>query len=110
MPVRRESAVESGDVAPGYAAFCSDLKATWGDLHDWLTMQCDDRGVKRSTSSMTVFVDEGLFKVVLNDKDTGRSLWVSNKTLWGALDALEAHLVAGTGEWRRNRKEGGRQR
>lgn len=108
MPVKRSTGEDNADVPSGRLAFCSDFSATWPDLHDWCTCTVDDRGVKRSPSSFTVFVDDGLWKIVLNDKDTGRSLWVSSKSLWGAFDLLEGHLVAGTGDWRRNREKGGR--
>lgn len=108
MPVTRSSAVPSEAPEPGYVGFCSDLHSLWPSVHDWLTMVTDDRGVKRQTSSLSVFMDDGTFKAVLNDKDAGRSLFVSGRTLWAALDALEAHLVAGTGEWRKSQWKGAR--
>lgn len=106
MPVSRATPVANDALQSGYVGFDSDLHALWPTVHDWLTMVVDDRGVKRQTSSLSVFMDDGTFKAVLNDKDASRSLFVSGRTLWAALDSLEAHLVAGTGEWRKSQWKG----
>lgn len=57
-------------------------------------------GSERTTSTLTFFADDNVCKVVLNDRDQGKSLWSSGATPLDALVALEAMLRAGEGEWR----------
>jgi len=79
-------------------------------IWEYLVSERWEDGTARRTSTMTIFVEEGRVKLCLNDRQGQRSLWVSGATLLDALDALEGHLEQGTGDWRRNRVQGGRQR
>lgn len=59
-----------------------------------------DDGSSREPSSMSVFVEDGLFKIALNDRDLKRSAYVSADTLSGCMAALEAQLGKGVADWR----------
>lgn len=69
-------------------------------LSEYLTATEYPDGAKRTTSTILLFVDAGMVKACLNDRDQGQSLWVSASTPTEALQALERHLSLGTGEWR----------
>jgi len=82
----------------------SKFGEAWRDKHpaivEYLTCEHDDDGNARLRSTLAVFVEEDTWKVVLNDKQNERSLFVSGASLVDALDALELLLRAGQGEWR----------
>jgi hypothetical protein len=77
---------EERQVAPTLVAYLKD--STWDD------------GASRETSTLMLLVEDGFLKVCLNDRAMGRSLWVATDSIWGAIEALEGHLAAGTGDWR----------
>lgn len=54
----------------------------------------------RETSTLTLFTEEGRVKCCLSDRDQGRVAFLSGLSVVGLLEALEAHLVAGTLDWR----------
>jgi len=72
-------------------------------LWEYLTLEAFDDGTKRQTATVCLFVEDGFVKIALQDRQEGRSLWVSSPSPEGGFDALEAHLAQGTGEWRRSR-------
>lgn len=74
----------------------SSHPATW----EYLTLETHDDGESRELSMMLVLVEDGRFKVALQDREEGRSLWVTADTLDGALEALETALQDGRGDWR----------
>lgn len=63
------------------------------------TAQWED-GTPRETSTLLLFVEDGLWKCCLNDRAVGRSGWRAADTLQGVLDALEAVLREDCVEWR----------
>jgi len=72
-------------------------------IWEYLTLAEDDSGDVRETSMLCVFVEDGLVKMALQDRQEGQSLWVSSASLVEAFAALERRLVDGTGEWRQSR-------
>ena len=52
----------------------------------------------------TVFAEDGMFKIFLNDRPEGRSCAVSHQEVGGALSVAEAGLRAGTLRWRVNKQ------
>lgn len=88
----------------------SALGQRWVDDHpamwEYLTLDTDDAGKERLTSMLCVFVESGVVKVALQDRQEGLSLWVSAQSIPEALDALEARLQAGDGEWRQSKGGG----
>jgi hypothetical protein len=70
-------------------------------------MVCASRwpdGTARLTSSVSLFVFDGVVKGVLNDKDSGLAAWVSGDALESVLDALERGLQEDSLDWRRDGK------
>lgn len=61
-------------------------------------------GSHRQLPTLTVFAEQGLWKLCLNDRAEGQVAFVSGATLTAALHALEAGLRDGTLDWRRPRK------
>jgi len=81
--------------------------ARWEDTHpavwEYLSLDTHDDGSQRTTSMLCVFVEGGLVKVCLQDREAGQSLWVSGASLVEALDSLEGRLASGDGEWRQSK-------
>lgn len=89
--------VELCEIATGHPAVWEHLtEVAWGS------------GAKRQTSTLMLFVEDGLVKLCLHDRAQGRSCWCSGASLTKALQALEAGLEGRTVEWRRDK--GGKNR
>lgn len=69
-------------------------------LMEYLTHDKYEDGTPRERSALSVFIEDGWYKLALNDKDLRRSLYVTAESLIEALKALERHLLADTGDWR----------
>lgn len=70
---------------------------------------CDEvwpDGELRQRSTLVVFVEDGMFKACLSDKDSGTSLWASCKSFDDLLEALEARLTDDRPDWRKARVKG----
>jgi len=86
----------------------ADLKADaqwWSDypaIHEYLTEATQEGGGHRQTATLLIFYEDGYWKVCLNDRQNGRSLWASAAGLLGALLALEEDLEAGGTGWRKS--------
>lgn len=93
-------------------AAASSETLTWAGAHpalwEYLTVDAFDDGAPREVSMLLVFVEDGRFKVALQDRQEGQSLWATAESLGAALGALESHLRAGTGDWRRMRGQQGK--
>lgn len=55
--------------------------------------------------SITLFWEDGVFKVVLNDRPNFRSSIVSHQQLGGALGMADAGITTGNLAWRKNRHQ-----
>lgn len=55
---------------------------------------------RSSTASLTVFCEDGMWKVVVGDRAEHRKLWASGTTFVDAIAALEERLNAPVVEWR----------
>jgi len=75
-------------------------------IWEYLTLEQHDDGSVRQRSMLMVLVEDGVCKVCVQDRDQGKSLWVSSSSITGALAALESHLQGGTGDWRQMRDGG----
>jgi len=76
-----------------------ELSKTHPALYEHFTLDWLD-GQPRTTSTVTISTGDGSWKGSLRDRENGLVLWVSGATLRGLLDALEAVLEAGDGDWR----------
>jgi len=81
-------------------------------LHEYLTMVAYPDGGKRTTSTLMLFCDDGVWKACLKDRDQARSLWITSDGPTGLLDDLEACLQGDVQEWRKDKEwnTGGGQR
>lgn len=59
-------------------------------------------GTPRERATLTVFVEGGLCKVCLNDRQEGATAWASAGSLEDVLSLLEDRLAKGSAEWRRS--------
>lgn len=76
-------------------------------IHEYMTLEELPEGGARTTSMMCVFFECGVWKLALQDRHQGLSLWVAAQSLPEAIEALEARLRAGDGDWRPMRAQGG---
>jgi hypothetical protein len=88
----------SGDVAVWAGAY----PALW----EFLTLDRYDDGQQRLTAMLIMFVEEDAFKVALQDRQEGRSTWVTADTPNNALVLLEGNLASGKAEWRKMKGQG----
>jgi hypothetical protein len=82
--------------------FSSDHPALW----DYLTQKLWEDGTERRTATLTIFAEDGLLKVCINDRDSARSLWASDETWAGTFEALEALLGDPKAPWRCTNQNG----
>lgn len=88
------------------SAFGEGYPALW----EYLTLAAWDDGKPRQTATLTVFCEEGVVKLCLNDRDQDRSGWVSAATVETALERLDADLREDEVDWRRPKGRGGKGR
>lgn len=105
--VRRELGVPSLSIESGGmpdAVWMERLPALW----EYLTAEEFEDGSAREVATILAFFEEGQWKVCLNDRAREASAWKSGRTLFSAMEALDADLQAGTQEWRVSRGKGRR--
>jgi len=73
-------------------------------LSEHLTATTYPDGGQRTTSTLLLFFDDGVWKACLKDRDQGRSLWHSTDSPGAILDELEALLQGEDQEWRKDRE------
>lgn len=71
---------------------------------NWLTCERWDGGESRKLPTISLFVQDGLFKVYLNDKDQDAFACVSAASLEALLVTVDRKLDGGTMEWRRSKQ------
>jgi len=78
----------------------SKLRKSYPQVSDYLTMTKWDDGTARTPSTVTLFVEGGVLKAALNDREMKRSLYVTSMSLEGAIGLLEEALATDTADWR----------
>jgi len=73
---------------------------TYPGLWEMLSAERNEDGSKRLTSTLTLFVDDGGVKAVLNDRDQALTGWACGSSVEAVLESLERGLQADTIEWR----------
>lgn len=82
----------------------ADFIALFPSLWTFVTAdKWPEDGKPRLTASITFFVEDGGLKAWLNDRAQGRGCCVTGASCGQLLDRLEAGLVEGTLDWRRNK-------
>jgi hypothetical protein len=87
---------------------CPDERfaSEYPSVTEFLTLDKYDDGTARKRSSISLFVEQGVVKLALYDKDGERSLFTSAESLPGALSNLEAALNSKAPPWVGWRKGG----
>lgn len=66
-------------------------------------------GSPRRPGSLLVFAQDGVYKLMIRDRDEGLCLWLATQTIEGVLMAAEAGLGSPAAEWRVDRQQEGQQ-
>lgn len=77
-------------------------------ITEFLTVSVLGDGQTRTPSSITMFFEEGLFKLCLSERDRNLTLWATGPTLQDAFKTLEGRLSSPRPEWRRGRQQKGK--
>jgi hypothetical protein len=72
-------------------------------LYEFLTLTVWEDGSMRQCGSLTLFVDQSLWKCCLSDKDGHRVAFVSGGSVEGVLQAAEGGIVRSELDWREAR-------
>lgn len=95
-PVRRPA---SDDRMPPTRLSSPDFLERWPELHKFLAIPRGS-GQNPSTGTLTLFIEQGCFKLCLNDRPLARSSFVTGRSLTLALDAANVGIANQTIRWR----------
>lgn len=84
----------------GVRAHDADWAEKYPTLHEFLTLTQLSDGTTRTTSTMTLMIEGGLFKAVLNERDTNQGCWATGETITQLLAEMEERLSADHVDWR----------
>lgn len=66
-----------------------------------------DDGTSRTPGSLTLFIEDGIWKACLNDRDASASMYVTGDNAVACMKSLETRLNGGTAaDWRAWKKKG----
>jgi hypothetical protein len=82
-----------------------ELSCSFPALWEHLTETAWESGQVRITSTLLIFTEDGMVKLCLHDRASGRSAWVAKSSLTAALKAMEDALEGDSVEWRRVRSQ-----
>ena len=102
---RRVASPEGGTVVAGLSV-CPVLDAVPG-VREMLVESRYPDGSNRLNSTLLLFVEAGVVKVCLHDRDQGQTAWASGAGVGDCLEALEAGLQGDTLNWKASYKKGG---
>jgi hypothetical protein len=60
-----------------------------------------DDGKPRKTGTITVFFEDGYWKLCISDRDVGETAWLTGGDLLTLLDMAELEMDGGELEWRK---------
>ncbi len=75
------------------------FRERWPQLFSFLVNHRGS-GQNASTGTLTLFLEQGCFKLCLNDRPNLRSTFVSGKSLTAAFDAADVGMASGRLKWR----------
>lgn len=101
--LRRRDAAGGGNSVNGVVSKCA-LAATHPGLFEFITADCYGPGEPRVPGTVLVFVDSGLLKACLSDRDQGLVAFVSGASLQALLRAIEDGLRGDNLDWRQASK------
>jgi hypothetical protein len=82
----------------------SDFSAMLPNLCEHLILTEYADGTPRQTSTLLIFIDHGVLKLCLSDREIGRTCFVTGKTFEEALKNLDKGLGDDTVDWRTKRQ------
>lgn len=97
----------AGRLIAGSVELC-ELAVAHPALWEYISECQWESGQPRVTSTLMLFVEEGLVKLCLHDRAAARSAWVSGRSWTSSLGSLEQVLAGGSVEWRKDRLQGKR--
>lgn len=100
---RKPNEVVNGSGSPSAEDMPRCLQERAPALGAYLTCDTWPDGKPRSHSTLIIFVQDGMFKACLSDKDTNMGLWSSAKSFDDLLEALEARLTDDRPDWRKSK-------
>jgi hypothetical protein len=102
---------ETRKVIGGPAVRISDVKfaGAYPTLYDYLTQVQWPDNTPRQTGSVLIFVDGGMVKGMLRDREMGVCCWVASDTLSNLFAVLEAAVRDPKTDWRVDRQLEGQQ-
>lgn len=101
--LRRRAGGGNGEGASARKLAASPLFEKLPALWEFLTAVEWKKGDPRTTGTLTIFAEEGMIKVSVNDRDQGSVAFVSGKSLEEVLEGIEVGLVDDTLDWRASR-------
>jgi len=75
----------------------------WPNLMAFLFDETYEDGTRRTTGTLLFFVQDGVFKACLNDRDCNRSAFLACSGPHEGCDAIEEGLVNDSLDWRAKR-------
>lgn len=97
--VRKRATAEGGRLSRDPRADASDWAAYYPAIAEYMTLDELD-GAPRATMTVLVFVEGGLWKCRVLDREEDKQAFVTAKSLTQLMDAVEAGLVADSLDWR----------
>jgi hypothetical protein len=76
-----------------------EFAAEYPTITEYLTTTSWDDGTARKPSTISLFVEQGVVKLALNDRAYERTLFVSGESLRSALVTMDAALAAASIPW-----------
>jgi len=93
---------KDGAEGPAYVPPANGMWSKYPTLLEFLTLGKWPDGASRERGSMLLCWEDGWFKCWLNDKDGGRSAWLSGESPDALLRHVEAQLSEDRVQWRRS--------
>ena len=93
----------------GPADYCRWMQAHPA-ICEFLTLASWEGGDARETGTLLLCFGDGQFKCWLNDRDGGRTAWLSGPTVSELLTSAEERLAADTLDWRAAPSNSGRKK
>lgn len=104
MPLRkREEGINVGDVKRQAGEFCP-LAQIWPAVAEFLSLTAwPEGGGERTPGKLMLFFQDSYHKVMLVDLDADEVAFWSGTSVAEVLDRVEADLIAGRGDWRKQK-------
>lgn len=100
MPLRKPVTVNGSSIGQSEKVGPGKVLTGWPNVLDFLSMSTWDDGSSRTLGTIRIFVEEGRWKLALNDPGNGRYAFLSGETPEDVLSAADDGLGDDTLDWR----------